>query len=132
MPLLKIGGWVFTKISKSKTQKFPYHLHHATISRFTQPHPTISPTPFLTNHPSQITPYFHPTHHKYSPHPNHKPASNPPQSTKLSTQKISSTPPRVSPKSTFNLSKCTPISIFYVLFFDSLSSFSNVSLDEIE
>ena len=70
MPLLKIGGWVFTKISKSKTQKFPYHLHHATISRFTQPHPTISPISFLTNHPPQITLHFHPTHHQYSPHPN--------------------------------------------------------------
>lgn len=132
MPLLKIGGWVFTKIRKSKTQKFPYHLHHATISRFTQPHPTISLTSFLTNQPPQITPYFHPTHHKYSPHPNSIPTSIPPQSTKLFTPKISSPPPRVSPKSTFNLSKSTPISIFYVLFFDSLSSFSNVSIDEIK
>lgn len=118
MPLLKIGGWVFTKIRKSKSQKFPYHLHHATISQFTQPHPTISPTHFLTNHPSQITPYFHPIYHKYSPHPNPIPISNPPQSIKLSTPKISSLPPRVSPKSTFNLLKCTPISIIYVLFFD--------------
>lgn len=120
MPLLKIGGWVFTKIRKSKTQKFPYHLHHATIPRFTQPHPTISLTSFLTIQPPQITPYFHPTYHKYSPHPNPIPTSIPPQSTKLSTPKISSLPPRVSPKSTFNLSKSTPISIFYVLFFDSL------------
>ena len=68
MPLLKIGGWVFTKIRKSKSQKFPYHLHHATISRFNQPHPTISLTSFLTNHHPQITLHFHPTHHKYSPH----------------------------------------------------------------
>lgn len=51
MPLLKIGGWVSTKIRKSKSQKFPYHLHHATISRFNQPHPTISLTSFLTIHP---------------------------------------------------------------------------------
>ena len=76
MPLLKIGGWVFTKIRKSKSQKFPYHLHHATISRFTQPHPTISLTSFLTNQPPQITPYFHHTHHKYSPHPNLKSIPN--------------------------------------------------------
>lgn len=76
MPLLKIGGWVSTKISKSKSQKFPYHLHHATISRFTQPHPTISPTSFLTNQPPQITLHFHPTHHKYSPHPHSIPTSN--------------------------------------------------------
>lgn len=79
MPLLKIGGWVFTKISKSKSQKFPYHLHHATISRFTQPHPTISLTSFLTIQPPQITPYFHPIYHKYSPHPNPIPTSIPPQ-----------------------------------------------------
>lgn len=76
MPLLKIGGWVFTKISKSKSQKFPYHLHHATISRFNQPHPTIFPTSFLTNQPPQITPYFHPIYHKYSPHPHSIPTPN--------------------------------------------------------
>ena len=75
MPLLKIGGWVFTKKSKSKSQKFVYHLHHATISRFNQPHPTISLTSFLTIQPPQITPHFHTTHHKYSPHPHLKSTS---------------------------------------------------------
>ena len=50
MPLLKIWGWVSTKKSKSKSQKFPYHLHHATISSFNQPQPTTTALcqPFLT------------------------------------------------------------------------------------
>ena len=66
-PLLKIGGWLSTKIRKSKTQKTSYHLHHPTISRFPQPPiNTIPPQPkplsqpFLTNHPSQITPKSNP------------------------------------------------------------------------
>lgn len=127
MPLLKIGGWVSTKIRKSKSSKTSYHLHHATISQTHQPlshslpfpnlpltphylylqpqnytpytshtqfhcttpnlyysltnlpHPTISPTPFLTNHPSQITLHFHPTNHQYSPHPHLNTTPNPPQ-----------------------------------------------------
>lgn len=97
MPLLKIGGWVSTKIRKSKTPKTSYHLHHATISRFSQPNPAISPTPFLTNHPSQTTLYFHPTNHQYSPHPNLQILL---KSSQLSTPKTSSHPLRVSTKST--------------------------------
>lgn len=80
MPLLKIGGWVSTKIRKSKSQKFPYHLHHATISTFSQPHPTISPTSFLTIQPPQITLHFHLTHQKYSPYPHIKSTPNLPNS----------------------------------------------------
>lgn len=129
MPLLKIGGWVFTKISKSKTQKFPYHLHHATISRFHQPTPPSLPQPFLTIQPPQITPYFHPTHHKYSPHHNSIPIPNLPNFT---SQKYHPHPLGFHPNP-LSISPNPPQShIFYVLFFDSLSSFSNVSLDEIE
>lgn len=117
MPLLKIGGWVFTKISKSKSQKFPYHLHHATISRFNQPHPTISPTSFLTIHPPQITPYFHPTHHKYSPHPNPIPHLNSTSIYQTFHPKNIITTPRVSPKSTLNLLKSTPIAYFLCALF---------------
>lgn len=95
IPLSKIGGWVFTKISKSKSQKFPYHLHHATISRFTQPHSTISLTSFFNN----PTPSNHPL---FPPHiPSIFPTSQPqihPKSPQLTIPKISSPPPWVSPK----------------------------------
>lgn len=77
MPLLKIGGWVSTKIRKSKTQKTSYHLHHATISRFRQPPPHIPilSTPTISTsihiyHPKTTPPILStPTHHFNIPYP---------------------------------------------------------------
>ena len=78
MPLLKIGGYLSTKIRKSKTQKTSYHLHHATISRFHQPHlpspitlnPTTSaPTPSLHTPTHHTPPHAIPLHHTPNPYP---------------------------------------------------------------
>lgn len=58
-PLLKLGGWVFTKISKSKNRNFAYHLYHATIS------PTaLHKSP--SNNPSTLFLTIH--HHPYLSH----------------------------------------------------------------
>lgn len=106
-PLSKIGGWLSTKIRKSKIQKIAYHLHHPTISRFHQPH--LNPIPPHTQ--PHLTTFFdnpplsnHPPHTpNTSPHHNPTPLYHLPKINKPPTPKIPPLPPWVSPKSTFNL-----------------------------